>query len=122
MTPEGEVKKAIKKVLADHNIVPATTVLKPDRVVNGWYYMPVSNGMGKHGIPDFIVCYLGYFLSIEAKAPKGAPTPLQELNQTIIQASGAKALITSDVYDVMTALYQIKRMHDAVQKSDAYQG
>lgn len=112
MTAEGEVKKAIKKLLAEHNIVQATTVLKPDQVVKGWYYMPVSNGMGKHGIPDFIICYMGWFVSVEAKAPKGAPTPLQELNHTIIQASGAKALITSDVDEVRRALASIASRHE----------
>ena len=111
MTAEGEVKKAIKKLLAEHNIVPATTVLKPEQVVNGWYYMPVSNGMGKHGIPDFIINYLGWFISVEAKAPKGKPTPLQELNQTILKASGAKALITSDVDEVGLALATIASRH-----------
>lgn len=34
-----------------------------------WQFWPVSNGMGKHGIPDCIFCYLGRFGSIECKKP-----------------------------------------------------
>ena len=31
--------------------------------------MPVQNGMGVVGIPDFICCWEGRFLAIETKAP-----------------------------------------------------
>ena len=53
-TPEGMVKDAIKKVLKARGI---------------WFYMPMQNGMGVVGIPDFICCDRGKFLAIEAKAP-----------------------------------------------------
>jgi hypothetical protein len=52
-TPEGKVKSAIKKMLKEWGI---------------WFYMPVQNGMGVVGIPDFICCWDGKFLAIEAKA------------------------------------------------------
>jgi hypothetical protein len=54
VTPEGKVKAEIKKVLHQHG---------------AWYYMPIQNGMGVTGIPDFIVCLHGRFLGIECKAP-----------------------------------------------------
>jgi hypothetical protein len=54
MTPEGRVKFEIKKVLDDLGI---------------WYFMPAANGFGKVGIPDFVCCWNGDFLAIEAKAP-----------------------------------------------------
>lgn len=54
MTPEGKVKAAIKKALKEAGI---------------WFYMPVQNGMGRVGIPDFICCAAGKFVGIEAKAP-----------------------------------------------------
>lgn len=54
MTPEGRVKNAVKKVLKDHNI---------------WFFMPMQNGFGVVGIPDFICCWGGRFLAIETKAP-----------------------------------------------------
>lgn len=53
-TPEGKVKAAVKKLLKERSI---------------WYYMPVQNGMGVVGIPDFICCWEGKFLAIETKAP-----------------------------------------------------
>ena len=34
-----------------------------------WFFMPVSNGMGVIGIPDFICCIDGKFVAIETKAP-----------------------------------------------------
>jgi hypothetical protein len=53
-TPEGKVKDAVKKILREHGI---------------WFYMPVQNGMGVTGIPDFVCCWHGEFIAIETKAP-----------------------------------------------------
>jgi hypothetical protein len=53
-TPEGRVKAAVKKVLKQKG---------------AWFYMPVQNGMGVVGIPDFVCCWRGRFLGIETKAP-----------------------------------------------------
>lgn len=53
-TPEGKVKDAVKKWLRDRGY---------------WFYMPVQNGMGVVGIPDFICCCAGKFVAIETKAP-----------------------------------------------------
>jgi len=83
LTPEGRVKDQIKKLLKARDI---------------WYYMPVQNGMGVVGIPDFICCWDGLFLAIEAKAP-GNPHTLT-VNQKrrideILQAEGL-ALIVDD--------------------------
>lgn len=84
MTPEGRVKKAIKDWLIKRGI---------------WYFMPAANGMGKVGVPDFICCWRGRFLAIEAKAPgkRDATTPNQRLRiQEIIEAGGT-ALVIDDV-------------------------
>lgn len=53
-TPEGKVKDAVKKWLRERGY---------------WFYMPVQNGMGVQGIPDFIICAAGQFIAIETKAP-----------------------------------------------------
>ncbi len=53
-TPEGAVKAAVKRWLDARDI---------------WHFSPVSNGMGRHGIPDLICCWDGRFLAIECKAP-----------------------------------------------------
>jgi len=77
MTPEGKVKAKVKKWLY------ATF---PDVFT----FMPVSNGMGTHGIPDHIACVpvevtqdmvgptLGVFVGIEAKTVIGKLSKHQE--------------------------------------------
>ena len=93
MTPEGKVKDAVKKVLKSRNI---------------WYYMPVSNGMGQHGIPDFICCVppLGKFLTIETKAPGKlrTVTPLQERTIGNIREARGWAIVIDDALDLVKFL------------------
>jgi len=89
VTPEGKVKDAIKKLLKSRDI---------------WYYLPVSNGMGQHGIPDFICCVppTGKFLAIETKAPGKlrTVTPLQERAIGNIRTAKGWALVIDDVEDL----------------------
>ena len=65
LTPEGRVKQAVKQYLKRRGI---------------WFYMPIQNGMGQVGIPDFICCWNGRFLAVETKAPGklNNTTPNQE--------------------------------------------
>ena len=90
MTPEGKVKAECKKVL---------DALKPDC----WYFMPVSSGMGTHGIADFVGCYKGMMFAIEAKAVgKGRPTTLQKLTMDKIDSAGGLTMVVggADGFDV----------------------
>ena len=80
MTPEGKVKEAVKKVL---------------KQFGAWYFMPVSNGYGKHGIPDFIGVLKGRFFAIETKAPGGVPTPRQEIQIAEIQVAEGRAFVVA---------------------------
>ena len=84
MTPEGRVKAAVKKWLDARN---------------AYRYMPMSNGMGRVGAPDFLVCYLGRFVGIETKAPgkRGNTTPNQQRELSWIAAAGGVALVVDDV-------------------------
>lgn len=84
LTPEGRVKKDIKKWLDDHGI---------------WYFMPVAGPFAVHGIPDFICCNQGYFLAIEAKAPgkRGHTTPNQKQRLMEIANAGGLALVVDNV-------------------------
>ncbi len=81
LTPEGRVKNEIKKVLKDYGI---------------YYYMPMSNGMGRVGAPDFICCYKGKFLGIEAKAPgkinNTTPNQIREA-AAIVEAGGSSVVV-----------------------------
>lgn len=84
MTPEGKVKEAVKKVLKAHGV---------------FYYMPVQNGMGQVGIPDFICCFNGRFWAIETKAPgkRGSTTANQDRVLEAIKAAGGIAVVIDDV-------------------------
>lgn len=54
-TPEAKVKQAVKRLLTN---------------AGAYYYMPMSNGMGRVGAPDFMICLPGgRFLGVETKAP-----------------------------------------------------
>jgi len=95
MTPEGQVKKAVKTWLVAHN---------------AYFYMPMSNGMGRVGAPDFIVCLAGgRFCAIETKA-KGKrhnTTPNQDREIRAINKAGGFALVVDDVsqLDILERLY-----------------
>ena len=58
--------------------------------------MPVSNGMGVHGVPDFLCCVCGFFLAIEAKAGKGKTTALQDEHIARVRKSGGTALVINE--------------------------
>lgn len=83
MTPEGAVKAKLKKCL---------DALAP----HVWYYMPVSTGYGKHGVPDFLLCVCGSFIGIETKANGGKLTALQAKQLTDIQAAGGTAIVVDE--------------------------
>lgn len=74
-TPEGRVKAAVKKVLADYVI---------------YQYWPVPGGYGAPTL-DCIGCCNGWFFAIETKAPGEKPTPRQF--QTIGDMRKAGAII-----------------------------
>lgn len=80
-TPEGKVKKEVRRVLDS---------------LGAYYVMPVTGGYGKQGAPDFLVCHKGLFFGIETKAGKGKLTTLQEINLNKIIASGGVALVVRE--------------------------
>lgn len=81
-TPEGLVKDDIKKILEEYGV---------------WYFMPAANGYGRSGIPDFICCFLGRLIAIEAKAGDNEPTALQKREIKRIKEAGGCALKISEV-------------------------
>lgn len=90
-TPEGTVKVGVKKVLEEFG---------------AWYYMPVQNGMGVSGIPDFIACVDGKFIAIETKAPgrENAVTAQQRKQLDGILTHGGLALVITNPDALRTAL------------------
>lgn len=101
-TPEGKVKRAIKKVLDDLGV---------------YYHMPVQNGMGKPTL-DFICCVGGVYVVIEAKAPGAIPTRRQEALMKEIRASGGCTFWISEVAEVgllSSALVLIKEKFEVMK-------
>lgn len=98
-TPEAAVKDAVKKYLKSRD---------------AWYYMPVSNGMGRVGCPDILVCWHGRFIAIETKAPgkRGNTTPNQDREIEAINSADGLALVVDDVEQVREAFKLIEKGYD----------
>ena len=93
MTPEGKVKKLVKDYLLSIGLIPAGQAVLCTEANTGWFYMPVSNGMGVHGIPDFIGHYKGRFFAIEAKDKGKKPTARQKHQLGALTLTGAKTFV-----------------------------
>lgn len=107
MTPEGRVKDQVTKWLKARLF---------------WHFKPVSNGMGAHGIPDFVCCApvvitpdmvgqtLGLFVGIETKAPgkTGSVSALQKHQIEAIRAAGGVAVVADDVELVRDGLSHLQ--------------
>jgi hypothetical protein len=79
-TPEGKVKVGIKAYLKAKGV---------------WYCMPMGTGFGSSGVPDFLICYRGHFVAIEAKAPgRIANTTAGQKDQIAkILSNGGRAVV-----------------------------
>lgn len=85
MTPEGVVKKELDDYLNS---------LGPDC----FYFKPMNFGYGKNGMPDYVICYKGFFLAPETKRKKGGKSePWQEQRQAEIRAAGGKSDRVADI-------------------------
>lgn len=83
-TPEAKVKAKIKAWLKARGI---------------WFCTPIGSGFGVSGVPDFICCWNGRFLAIEAKAPgkRNNTTDLQDLQLAAIRKASGIALVVDDI-------------------------
>ena len=83
-TPEAKVKARIKAWLKARGV---------------WYCTPIGSGYGTSGVPDFLCCWRGRFLAIEAKAPgkRSNTTELQKQQLKAISSAGGIALVVDDV-------------------------
>jgi hypothetical protein len=88
MTPEGKVKKVVRKHLDSINDD------WPDKYC--YYFMPATGGYGKSGVPDIVGCYNGIFFGIELKAGNNRPTPLQKKNLSQINMAHGIALVINE--------------------------
>jgi len=97
-TPEGRVKDKVKAYLKS---------LGPDRC---FFYMPVQNGMGVVGIPDFVCCIDGRFVAIETKAPGKLANVTANQQQKIdaINRAGGCAVAVDGIDGLMVAVVRYK--------------
>ena len=80
-TPESKVKAKIKAILKEHGV---------------YYAMPIGTGYGNAGVPDFLCCFNGRFVAIEAKAKGGKTTALQDKNLRDIEVAGGITCVISE--------------------------
>jgi len=81
MKKEADVKDEIKKILTR---------------AGAWFFMPVQTGYGVRGIPDFIVCFDGLFIGIEAKFGKNKESNWQKKQGAAIQKAYGEYLVIND--------------------------
>lgn len=95
MTPEGRIKAACKAEFKKRGI---------------WYCMPMGSGYGGHGIPDFVCCYRGSFLAVEAKAPgaRHRTTELQKLQIAGVKKARGVAIVVDDVTQLIEVLDEME--------------
>jgi hypothetical protein len=86
MTPEARTKQKINKLLDSYD----------GRI---YKYMPVPGGYGKTTI-DYLLCFDGLFIGIEAKAPGEKPTPRQNDVLADIRAAGGSTFVIDDDYSL----------------------
>src|SRR5882672_1399890 len=79
MTPEGRVKKKVRRYL--DTVGP-----------NLWYFMPVPMLYQVRTL-DYIGCYRGNFFAIETKAPGESPTNYQLLTIDKMLSAGAHVVV-----------------------------
>lgn len=82
MTPEGKVKAAISRAISKYKGV--------------YKFMPVPNGYGPSSL-DYLLCYNGRFIGIEAKAPGKKPTARQKQTMEEIKRAGGIAIVIDTV-------------------------
>ncbi len=105
-TKEGAVKPSLKESWVKQEI---KKILKARGAV---YCMPATGGFGKSGVSDFIVCYQGYFIAIEAKAGKGKTTALQDKwLENVTEAEGISLVVNEEnINSVNVALNVVDRL------------
>lgn len=99
MTPEGELKKNIRRLLEER----------------GAFWSNVSGGAySKPGDPDIVACFLGFYLAIEAKANAGRQSEIQKVRQSEVEAAGGRYVLARSEEDVSRALDFILENPDSI--------
>lgn len=86
MTPEGELKEAIKEYLNSLDEV--------------FLHSYPGTAYGKKGSPDIVVCYKGNYIGIEAKTYEGKFSEWQKTRKKQIENAGGVCLFVRSVEHV----------------------
>jgi len=78
VTPEGRVKARVKRLL--------------DKYKTNYEFWPVPYGYGASTL-DCLICFRGWFIAVETKAPGKRPTDRQKMIINQIRAAGGIALV-----------------------------
>lgn len=62
-----------------------------------YYFKPMTFGYGRSGIPDYIICYRGFFLGPETKKKGGKSEPWQIREQEAICKAGGLSTRITDI-------------------------
>lgn len=84
-TSEGKVKVHVREVLDTYG-------------TQCWYFMPMTRGYSRSGVPDFVGCICGKMFSIETKSIHSSHkvTALQQLELGKIKTAGGLALVIDE--------------------------
>lgn len=63
--------------------------LGPERC---WAFKPYMAGFGKSGVPDYCLCLVGAFWTIEVKRPGKEPTTVQTRRMNEVRKAGGHAV------------------------------
>lgn len=82
-TAEGKVKQRVKEILNE---------------LDCYWFMPVTIGYSRSGVPDFIACINGRFIGIETKSKYSSHTltKLQEKNLREIEQNGGLGIVVNE--------------------------
>jgi hypothetical protein len=86
-----------------------------DAFPEAYIFMPVQSGYGRGGVPDFVCCIHGLFITIEAKAPGGAATGRQLNEMRLIRRSGGYAKIVENAMDMQICIEEVRAILDTAQ-------
>jgi hypothetical protein len=70
-----------------------------------WFYRTQSIGYGRRGIPDFVICYRSFFLTVEAKVPPDRPSPWQAREMKHIREAGGATIVAYTLDDVKRQIF-----------------
>ena len=69
-----------------------------------WVYKTHGSSVGRSGIPDLLVCYLGHFFAFEVKNDTGRPSNDQKRNIRVINKRGGTACVVRSRREVQTII------------------